>query len=73
MLPNKANDEKMKYIIFSFLLTLVLAGCTATTNKTVQEVTAEETNKKLFENKENWQPINKDQTLQNVKNNKEVK
>lgn len=61
----------MKYIVFSFLFTLVLAGCT-TTNKSVQ-ITAEETNKKLFENKENWQPINKDQTLQNIKNDKVVK
>ncbi|MCG3667488.1 hypothetical protein L5F68_05360 [Aliarcobacter butzleri] len=61
----------MKYIVFSFLFTLIFAGCT-TTNKSVQ-ITAEETNKKLFENKENWQPINKDNTLQNIKNDKVVK
>ena len=65
----------MKYIVFSFLFVLIFAGCT-TTSKSVETPTTvanEVSNKELFENKENWQPINKDQILQNEKNTKVVK
>lgn len=67
--------NNIKYLVFSFLFALIFAGCT-TTSKSVETPTTvanEISNKELFENKENWQPINKDQTLQNIKNEKVVK
>ena len=57
------------------LITLFFNGCT-TTSKNVEtplKVENEVISKELFENKENWQPINKDQILQNEKNTKVVK
>lgn len=65
----------MKYIFMISLITLFLNGCT-TTSKNVEtplKVENEVISKELFENKENWQPINKDQILQNEKNTKVVK
>ena len=67
--------SKAKYLVFSFLFTFIFAGCT-TTSKNVEtplKVENEVISKELFENKENWQPINKDQILQNEKNTKVVK
>ncbi|RBQ27649.1 hypothetical protein [Arcobacter sp. CECT 9188] len=67
--------NKMKYLVFSFLFILFFTGCT-TTSKNVETplpVANEVSNKELFENKDNWQPINKDQILQNIKNEKVVK
>ena len=65
----------MKYIFIISLITLFFNGCT-TTSKNVEtplKVENEVISKELFENKENWQPINKDQILQNEKNTKVVK
>ena len=65
----------MKYIFMISLITLFFNGC-ATTSKNVEtplKVENEVISKELFENKENWQPINKDQILQNEKNTKVVK
>ncbi len=65
----------MKYIFMISLITLFFNGCT-TTSKNVEtplKVENEVISKELFENKENWQPINKDQILQNEKNTKVVK
>lgn len=60
----------MKYIAIN-LLTLLLVGCS--TNNQQLEVTNEVSSKKIFENQDNWQPINKSPTLKEEKNNKVVK
>lgn len=66
--------NKIKYLVFSFLFALIFSGCNATKMQQTQtNETLNKNNKELFENKENWQPINKDQTLQNTINNKVVK
>lgn len=64
----------MKYIFMISLITLFFNGC-ATTSKNVEiplKVENEVISKELFENKENWQPINKNNIL-DEKNNKVVK
>ena len=64
----------MKYIFIISLITLFFNGCT-TTSKNVEtplKVENEVISKELFENKENWQPINKNNIL-DEKNNKVVK
>ncbi len=65
----------MKYIFMISLITLFFNGCTTTSKnlETPLKVENEVISKELFENKENWQPINKDQILQNEKNTKVVK
>ncbi len=64
----------MKYIFMISLITLFLNGCT-TTSKNVEiplNVENEVSSKKIFGEKENWQPINKNNIL-DEKNNKVVK
>ncbi|MCT7535656.1 hypothetical protein N5T95_09005 [Aliarcobacter cryaerophilus] len=66
--------SKAKYLVFSFLFTFIFAGCT-TTSKNVEaplKVENEVSSKKIFGEKENWQPINKNNIL-DEKNNKVVK
>ena len=60
----------MKYIFMISLITLFLNGCT-TTSKNVEiplKVENEVSSKKIFGEKENWQPINKNNIL-DEKNN----
>ncbi|MBL3519511.1 hypothetical protein H0A43_03440 [Arcobacter lanthieri] len=67
---------KTKNLICTLFIASFFAGCSATlksVEKTQLTVANEVSNKELFENKENWQPINKDQILQNIKNEKVVK
>ncbi|RBQ32264.1 hypothetical protein CRU92_00710 [Arcobacter sp. FW59] len=66
---------KTKNLICTFFIASLLAGCTATSKNVETPITVENeiSNKELFENKENWQPINKDQILQNTLNEKVVK
>lgn len=64
----------MKYIFMISLITLFFNGC-ATTSKNVEtplKVENEVSSKKIFGEKENWQPINKNNIL-DEKNNKVVK
>lgn len=66
--------SKTKYLVFSFLLTFIFAGCTTTSKnvKTPLKVENEVSSKKIFGEKDNWQPINKNNIL-DEKNNKVVK
>lgn len=65
----------MKNIIYVLLIT-IFTGCVSSKNNLEQQISLTTINgignKEIFENKDNWQPINKDITLQNIKN-KEVK
>lgn len=66
--------SKMKYIFFSFLLTISFVGCTTTKNvQTPLKASNEVINEEIFANKENWQPVNKNPTIQDIKNEKVVK
>lgn len=64
----------MKYIFMISLLTLFFTGCTTTSKNvgTPLKVESEVNIKKIFDEKENWQPVNKNNIL-NEKNNKVVK
>lgn len=62
--------SKMKYIFFSFLLTISFVGCTTTKNV---QTPLKASNEEIFANKENWQPVNKNPTIQDIKNEKVVK
>lgn len=65
----------MKNIIYVLLIT-IFTGCVSSKNNLEQQISLTTINgignKEIFENKDNWQPINKDITLQKIKN-KEVK
>lgn len=66
----------MKNIMYVLLITIFYSGCTSSKNNLEQQISLTTINgignKEIFENKDNWQPINKDITLQKIKN-KEVK
>ena len=65
----------MKYIFMISLITLFFNGCTTTSKNVETPLTLanEVSNKELFENKENWQPVNKNPIIQDIKNEKVVK
>ena len=65
----------MKYIVLGLLLPLFFIGCTNNKNVSTpspSNVTNEVSSKKIFGEKDNWQPINKNNIL-DEKNNKVVK
>ena len=64
--------NKIKYLVFSFLFALIFSGCNATKMQQTQtNETLNKNNKELFENKENWKAINKN-NVQDLKNFEKV-
>ena len=68
---------KIKNLILTLFIALTFTACANTTkNISKTEISSVDTaleSKELFNNKDNWQPINKDINFQNIKNSKEVK
>ncbi len=55
----------MKTILFSLLITSIFfAGCVSKKNISTTQI-KNNSSKKLFEDKENWKPINKDSIIKN--------
>jgi hypothetical protein len=65
---------KIKYLIVTLFIASLFTACSSKNIENKSALVNNETiSQEIFNSKENWQPINKNSSLQDSINNKEVK